>query len=153
MDFLLNGGLTAGGTAGRAPPPVGGGTRKPLLVLLDEADRVADGLDVAELVVGDGDTELVLDGGGDLDHRQRVDVEVLGEGLLGSGVGGGDAGHLLQDIAESGLDLLGAGHTGSSLSEGGGPWGAAVVPGRASRLTTGFQGSRRTCPAKVSPAP
>src|SRR3954453_3734268 len=125
-----------------------------LLVLLDVGDRVAHGLDVAELVVGDGDAELVLDGGGDLDHRQRVDVEVLGEGLLGSGVGRGDAGHLLQDLAETGLDLLGAYQRGV-LSLGGSSvrrHAAAVVrDGRPGRSMV--QGRRRTCPAKVSPAP
>src|SRR3954471_14773664 len=45
MDFLLNGGRTAGGAAG--PGPAAGATAGPgvlLLVLLDEADRVADGL-------------------------------------------------------------------------------------------------------------
>src|ERR671920_1267690 len=101
------------------------------LVLLDEADRVADGLDVAELVVGDGDTELVLDGGGDLDHRQRVDVEVLGEGLLGSGVGRRDAGDLLQDLGKTGLDVLAA-HAGV-LSLWGSAWGRGIrrLPGRA----------------------
>src|SRR3954462_13111343 len=86
------------------------------LVLLDVADRVADGLDVAELVVGDGDAELVLDRRGDLHHRQRVDVEVVGERLLGGGVGGGHAGDLLQDLGQTGLDLLGAAHAAGPLS-------------------------------------
>src|SRR4051794_7757321 len=140
-----------------------GGNGVLLLVLLDEADGVADGLDVAELVVGDGDAELVLDGGRDLDHRQRVDVEVLGEGLLGSGVGGGDAGPLLQDLAESGLDLLGAGHAGSSLSG----WGSgslatseediAVVrdgrPGSRKNVRAGAGPARRRSARRHSPAP
>src|SRR4051794_7888022 len=136
-----------------------GGNGVLLLVLLDEADGVADGLDVAELVVGDGDAELVLDGGRDLDHRQRVDVEVLGEGLLGSGVGGGDAGHLLQDLAKSGLDLLGAGHAGF-LSLG---WSAtseedtAVVrdgrPGSRKNVRAGAGPARRRSARRRSPAP
>src|SRR3954470_10441389 len=94
------------------------GRGRSALVGVDVVDGVADRLDVAELVVGDGDAELVLDGGGDFDHRQRVDVEVLGERLLRGGVGGGDAGDLLQDLGQTGLDLLGACHAGSSLSDG-----------------------------------
>jgi hypothetical protein len=106
-------GGVAGGGADRVPPPGGRqDPRDPALVLLDEADRVTDGLDVAELVVGDGDAELVLDGGRDLDHRQGVDVEVVGERLLGGGVGGGHTGDLLQDLGQTGLDLLGAAHAG-----------------------------------------
>src|SRR3954453_4140833 len=113
MDFLLK----EWRGPGKAPPAGsrcerGQGGPSSALVLLDEADRVADGLDVAQLVVGDGDTELVLDRGGDLDHRQRVDVEVVGERLLGSGVGRGHPGHLLQDLGQTGLDLLGAAHAG-----------------------------------------
>src|SRR3954464_7846839 len=92
------------------------GGRVLLLVLLDEADRVPDGLDVAQFVVGDGDTELVLDGGRDLDHRQRVDVEVVGERLLGRGVGGGHPGDLFEDLGQTGLDLCGAAHFVSSLT-------------------------------------
>src|SRR3954468_1851943 len=126
-----------------------------LLVLLDVGDGVADGLDVGELVVGDGHAELVLDGGGDLDHGQRVDVQVVGERLLRSGVGGVHAGHLLQDLAEAGLDVCGAGHAGSSLSDGGG--GPVAVrrrrPGRVSRQLVVAQGRRSTWPANVSPAP
>src|ERR671913_2560098 len=110
----------AGGGAG--PPPRtcerwGAGGLRLLLVLLDVADRVADGLDVAELVVGDRDAELVLDGGGDLDHRQGVDVEVVGERLLRGRVGGRDAGDPPQDLGQTGLDVLAA-HAGSSLSKG-----------------------------------
>src|SRR4051794_37212787 len=124
------------------------------LVLLDEADRVADGLDVAELVVGDGDTELVLDRGGDLDHRQGVDVEVVGERLLRGGVGGGDAGDLLQDLGDACLDLLGAAHAWGPLCRmvarpRTAPSSGTGVPAR----SVVYQGRRRTCPAKVSPAP
>jgi hypothetical protein len=97
---------------GRRPGPDGSA-----LVLLDEAVGVADRLDVAELVVGDGDPELVLDGGGDLHHRQGVDVEVVGERLLRGGVGGRDAGDLFQDLGQTSLDVLAA-HAGSSLSGG-----------------------------------
>src|SRR3954454_12270079 len=49
---------------------------------LDERDGVTDGLEVLHLVVGDGDAELLLGGHDDLDHGQRVDVQVIGEGLV-----------------------------------------------------------------------
>src|SRR5688500_4294517 len=50
-------GTAAGGRGrwSRVPPPAGGRTRDSALVLLDVVDRVADSLDVGELVVGDGD--------------------------------------------------------------------------------------------------
>jgi hypothetical protein len=122
---------------------VGGSGVLRRLVLLDVGDGVAHGLDVGELVVGDGHAELVLDGGGDLDHRQGVDVQVVGERLLRGGVAGGHPGHLLQDLAEAGLDVCGAGHAGSSLSHG---WRTDTVrrPGRASRQMGVAQGSRST---------
>src|SRR3954451_441686 len=110
----------SGDLAGRAGSHRRGRRRDPrdsALVLLDVVHGVAHGLDVGELVVGDGDPELVLDGGGDLDHRQGVDVEVIGERLLGGRVGGRDAGDLLQDLGQTGLDVLAA-HAGSSLSKG-----------------------------------
>src|SRR5207253_1179038 len=116
--------------------------------------------DVAELVVGDGDAELVLDGGGDLDHRQRVDVEVVGEGLLGSGVGRGHTGDLLQNLGEAGLDLLGATHAAGPLSRMGrgepavvrdvvsrGSWVSRLMAGRApDRRTSGRRRSRARGP-------
>ena len=49
------------------------------LVLGDEVDGVADGLEVLDLVVGDRDAELLLGGHDDLDHGQGVDVEVVDE--------------------------------------------------------------------------
>src|SRR5918993_2953296 len=128
---------------GAGPPPRtcerwGAGGLRLLLVLLDVADRVADGLDVAQLVVGDRDAELVLDRGGDLDHRQRVDVQVIGEGLLRGGVGGRHTGDLLQDLGQTGLDLLGAAHFVSSLALVGCVRIAAVLIGSlASSLTRG----------------
>src|SRR3954452_1689757 len=53
-----------------------------LSVLLDVGDRVADGLELGELVVRDLGVELLLDGHGHLDHGQRVDVEVVDEALV-----------------------------------------------------------------------
>src|SRR5919199_4952733 len=44
---------------------------------LDELDGVADRLDVLELLVGDLDVEPVLEGPGELNGVQRVEVEVL----------------------------------------------------------------------------
>src|SRR4051812_26027262 len=145
-------GRTAGNSATlQGPPPEparrGGKGVVPLLVLLDEADRVPDGLDVAQFVVGDGDTELVLDGGRDLDHRQRVDVEVVGERLLGRGVGGGHPGDLLEDLGPTGLDLCGAAHAAGPLSRMGRA-GPAVVRDQVSRgsvgITEGPVPARRT---------
>src|SRR5687768_15766662 len=122
----------------RARPVRRPGPEGSALVLLDEADGVADRLDVAQLVVGDGDPELVLDGRGDLHHRQRVDVEVVGERLLGGGVGGRDAGDLFQDLGQTSLDVLAA-HAGSSLSDGarGQGRGPAVVRDGMSRNSGG----------------
>ena len=50
--------------------------------------RVADGLELRQFVVGDLDAELLLGGHRDLDHRQRVDVEVVDEALLVADVAG-----------------------------------------------------------------
>src|SRR3954451_20756632 len=64
-----------------APSPV---TTTSLLLMsvvrLDVADGVTDGLQVLDLVVGDLDAELLLGGYHDLDHGQRVAVQVVGEG-------------------------------------------------------------------------
>src|SRR5690606_38528422 len=59
-----------------------------------------------ELVVGDLDAELVLRGDRDLDHGERVDVEVVHEALLRGHVGRRDAGDLVDDLAEAGEDVL-----------------------------------------------
>jgi hypothetical protein len=45
----------------------------------DEGDGVAHGLEVLDLVVGDGDAELLLGIDDDRHHRDRVDVEVVRE--------------------------------------------------------------------------
>src|SRR3712207_8795080 len=60
---LFRSGRGCGPPAGSRREPVsGGGQGGPSsgLVLLDVAHGVADGLDVGQLVVGDGDAELVL---------------------------------------------------------------------------------------------
>src|SRR5262245_66679826 len=75
-------------------------------VLLDVADCVADRPEVFHVVVGDLDAELLLRGDHDLDHGQRVHVEVVDEGLVELYVRRGDAGDLVDDLCETGEDLL-----------------------------------------------
>jgi hypothetical protein len=72
-----------------------------LLVGGDERDRVADGLEVLDLAVGDLHAPLVLGGHDDLHHRQRVDVEVVDERLVGLNVLDRDAGNLVDDGREA----------------------------------------------------
>src|SRR5687767_7601154 len=81
-----------------------------VLGVLDERDRVADRLEVLHLVVGDGHTELLLGGHDDLDHGQRVDVEVVDERLVELDVVSGDTGDLVDDVGEVGADLFSGGH-------------------------------------------
>src|SRR5579875_2191971 len=81
-------------------------SRRAAGVLGDVGDHVLDGGEVLELVVGYLDAELVLGGDGDLDHRQRVDVEVVDEALARRHLVGGHAGDLLDDLGEPGEDLL-----------------------------------------------
>src|SRR5690606_40800039 len=85
-------------TAGRSSSVVRVGGRVPRrsaaapvprsgLRLRDVADGVAHGGEVLDLFVGDGHAELLLGDRHDGHHRERVDVEVLGEGLVrGDGV-------------------------------------------------------------------
>src|SRR5690606_18123333 len=75
-------------------------------LLLDVVDDVLNRLQVLELVVGDLHAELVLCGDGDLDHRQRVDVEVVHEALLRGDLGRGATGDLVDDFGETVQDLL-----------------------------------------------
>src|SRR5690349_16864113 len=104
-----------------APSPVT--TTSTLLmsvVRLDVADGVADGLEVLHLVVGDLDAELLLSRHHDLDHGQRVDVQVVGEGLLLGDVVRVDPGDLLQDLGEAGSDLFASCHLLGVSSQNGG---------------------------------
>jgi len=75
------------------------------MVLPGGGPRGAHRPELGGLLVGDLHTELVLGLDGDLDHRQRVDVEVVDERLLGSDVTGVDTGDLLDDLGEAGQDL------------------------------------------------
>src|SRR5688500_17484318 len=72
-------------------------------VLLDVLDRLADGLDLLRVLVGDADVELFLELHDELDGVERVGPEIVDERGLG--------GHLLarhtQLIAHDVGDLLG----------------------------------------------
>src|SRR5690606_1726890 len=96
MGELLRFSVVCGDRAGgpEEARPRGDGVGTPIrlsgsgLRALDVLHGVADGREVLDLVVRDADAELVLGVGDDRHHRQRVDVEVVGEGLLGDdGVG------------------------------------------------------------------
>src|SRR6478735_10668187 len=95
---------------------------------LDEGDGVAHGLEVLDLVVGDRDAELLLGGDDDLDHGQRVHVQVVHERLVELDVVGVDAGDLVDDLGEVGADLFGGGHQavpsllGGVVPSGGAGW-------------------------------
>src|SRR5215813_4848136 len=71
----------------------------------DVLDDVLDGLEVLQLVVGDLHAELVLGRHRDLDHRQRVDVQVVHEALVRGDFVRGDARDLVDDLPEAGLDF------------------------------------------------
>src|SRR6516162_10316895 len=71
----------------------------------DVVDDVLDGLEVLQLVVGDFHAELVLGRHRDLDHRQRVDVQVVHEALVRGDLVRGDARDLVDDLPEAGLDF------------------------------------------------
>src|SRR5919112_1737174 len=102
-----------------APPPGGGAGDRPEgsgLVREDVVGRVADGLEVLYVLVGDLDVEALLGGDDDIDHGQRVDVQVVGEGLVQLDVLNRDAGDLVHDVGETGDDLfLSGGHVGRSF--------------------------------------
>src|SRR4051812_26478877 len=50
--------------------------------LLDVGDRVADGTEIFHVVVGNLDAKLLFGRDDHLNHRQRVDVEIVGECLV-----------------------------------------------------------------------
>src|SRR5205814_666318 len=68
--------------------------------LLDVGHRIAHGLQVLYLVVRDLHAELLLGGDDDLDHGQRVDVQVVGERLALGDVVRAHAGHLFEERGE-----------------------------------------------------
>src|SRR5664280_2682217 len=82
----------------------------------DEAHGVADRLEVLDLVVGDAHAELLLGVDDDRHHRQRVDVEVVGEGLVELDGGGVQTGLFVDDLGETVEDLfLALRHAANSL--------------------------------------
>src|SRR2546423_5179449 len=86
------------------------------LVLLDVRDRVAHRGQVLDRVVPDLHAELLLGGHDDLDHGQRVDVQVAGERLVQLHLGLVDARDLFDDLGEVREDLfLGQSHEWRSL--------------------------------------
>src|SRR5450759_5163112 len=93
--------------ATEGPPPQGQGSG---LSALDVGDGVADGTEVLRVVIGDRDAELVLAAVDDLDHRQRVDVEVVGERLVELHVLDRDTRDVVDDLSELLADLFGGGH-------------------------------------------
>src|SRR5687768_18332757 len=104
-----------------APSPVT--TTSTLLmsvIRLDVGDGVAHGLEVLHLVVGNLHAELLLGGHHDLDHGQRVDVQVVGTGLLLGDVVRVHPGDLVEDLGEAGGDLSATCHCCVFLSAGGG---------------------------------
>src|SRR6516165_5058184 len=103
----VDGNLRPGPQAGGRRPARSGRNARAAHVVDDVLDR----LEVLQLVVGDLHPELVLGGHGDLDHGQRVDIEVVDKALVGGDLVGGDARDLVDDLAETGQDfLLGHGH-------------------------------------------
>src|SRR5665648_529135 len=89
------------GLVGRRTSPA-----RSVLRARDEGHGVADGGEVLDLVVGDADRELLLGEGDDRHHRQGVDVEVVGEGLLRRDGVSGQPGLLADDLGQAGQDLL-----------------------------------------------
>src|SRR4051794_18753600 len=114
------------------------------VVRLDEGDGVAHGLEVLDLVVGDLDAELLLGGHHDLDHGQRVDVQVVGERLLLGDVVRVHAGDLLEDLGEAGCDLSAGCHV---------RWFLSMVGKTHGPVGCRLHGQRTTCPAYVRPPP
>src|SRR5256886_4466999 len=95
-------------SGGVAPSPVTTTSRRDTSGrgLLDVGHRIAHGLQVLYLVVRDLHAELLLGGDDDLDHGQRVDVQVVGERLALGDVVRAHAGHLFEDLGEAGGDLV-----------------------------------------------
>src|SRR4051794_29748141 len=134
-SVCLGAGPTGGGGHPRPRRRSGYGARSAVLGALDEGDGVADGLEVLDLVVGDLDVELLLGGDDDLDHGQRVDVEVLDERLVELDVVGGNAGDLVDDVGEVRADLLGGSHSAYSFR-----WGWVVSSCSGPRAAAGNSG-------------
>src|SRR3954453_15242899 len=98
--------------AGRRPEASG-------LRAVDVRDGVAHGLEALDLAVGDAHAELLLGVDDDRHHREGVDVEVLGEGLVHLDGRGVEAGLLVDDLGKTLEDLLlGLSHLSAPCSLG-----------------------------------
>src|SRR4051812_15375808 len=89
-------------------------------VLLDVGNGVTDRLQLRQLLVGYLGAELLLHGHRDLDHGQRIDVEVVDEALLRGDVLGLDVGDLVEDGGELFEDVVGHGQGFPSVGGAGG---------------------------------
>src|SRR5271170_7647862 len=87
---------------------------------LDVVDHVADGAKTGQVLVGDLHAVLVLGLHCDSDRGQRVEVQVVDERHFNGDLGRFDAGHLLDDLGESGDDLFLTGHAEVPLHLGSG---------------------------------
>src|SRR5829696_3544610 len=106
----------AAGVVARRVRPVAWSCCRSGAGLLDVGDGVAHGRETLDVVVGDAHAELLLGVDHDGHHRQRVDVQVVGERLVRLDVAGGDAGLLVDDLGETLEDLLlASGHLGAQL--------------------------------------
>src|SRR6476469_1510074 len=138
--------------AGAARSAPGGAGRRPGASGLragDEGDGVADGLEVLDLAVRDAHAELLLGVDDDRHHREGVDVEVLGEGLVHLDGRGVEAGLLVDDLGKTLEDLLlGLSHLSApcfvlAVRAGGGA--GAVIRGGWRSLARMTRRDRREC--------
>lgn len=77
--------------------------------MVDRADivsGVADGLEVLDILVWDIHVEALLGCDDDLDHRESVNIEVFGEGLVKLDVLVRDTGDLVEDLGENFEDFF-----------------------------------------------
>src|SRR5882672_2801863 len=75
-------------------------------VALDVVDRVLDGLDLLGVFLGDRDLELLLEREHELDHGERVRLEIVDERRLGPQLLGGHLELVADDFLDLGLDLF-----------------------------------------------
>ena len=66
---------------------------------LDVGDGVAHRFEVLGLFIGNADAELFFGGIDDLDHRQRVHIQIIGERLVQLDVVDWNAGDLIDDLS------------------------------------------------------
>src|SRR3954454_7596917 len=101
-----------------APTPVTTTSRMPLRPRDDEVDRVADRLDLGDVVALELDAVLVLDDLRELGEVERVDVELLERGLARDrGLVHAELGQRVEDGLLDGLGGDGGGHGGFSFAQ------------------------------------